>query len=155
MNDQYLPESEGPNKWDVRWMNRAILNSTCSKDPNEQVGCIIINQHRHTLSDGYNGFPRGIKDDKRLTDKLLKNLLIVHAEANAVASAADNGHSLRGGTCYVNRHPCTQCTALLIQAGIQRIVYYHPEVEQSSYFNNFRLAAAMLAEAGVSLTRMQ
>lgn len=150
----FLSEQSGLSKWHVRWMNRAIFTSYWSKDPREKVGCVIIDDHRNVLSDGYNGFPHGIRDDDRLNDKALKNLLVVHAEANAVATAAANGHALRNGTCYVNRHPCTQCAALLIQAQIRQVIYYHPNMHESTHLDNFTLAGDMLKEAGIQVLRL-
>jgi dCMP deaminase len=109
-------------KWICRFMNMAIETSKWSKDPRRKVGCIIVDEDYNTLSGGFNGFPRRIKDDNRLEDKIVKNKIIIHAEANAVAAAARNGHSLKGGLAFVTNFPCLQCAGLLIQSGIKLIV---------------------------------
>ena len=140
--------------WDRRFMDLAIAMSDWSKDPRRKVGCVVIDDDHNQLSGGFNGFPRGIKDDYRLENRDLKLKMVVHAEANAVAAAARNGHSIKGGTMYVTRALCTQCAALVIQAGIKRVVALSNDDEkQSKWADEFVLAASMLAEAQVQYER--
>lgn len=135
--------------WDQRFAAQALHISTWSKDPNKKVGCVIVDADHNQLSGGYNGFPRGVRDDLRLNEKVTKLMLIVHAEANAVAGAARNGHSLKGGAAYITAPPCTQCAALLIQAGIRRVIFPMGD-PKSSWAGNVEMAKVLLNEAGVA-----
>lgn len=108
--------------WTARFLDLATHTATWSKDPRRKIGCVIIGDQKNQLAGGFNGFPREVKDDDRLFNKEIKNKLIVHAEANAVADAARNGHALKGSTAYISQLPCSQCAALLIQAGITTVV---------------------------------
>lgn len=109
--------------WQDRFLSLAQHISSWSKDPSTKVGCVLIDQDRRVLSVGYNGLPRGVDDsDARLGNRSIKHMMIVHAEANAVAAAARNGVSLSGSTAYVTHPCCSQCAALLVQAGVTRVV---------------------------------
>ena len=135
--------------WTARFMDVARLTASWSKDPNEKVGCVLV-LDKNVLAGGFNGFPRGIVDNERLNDRDVKLQLIVHAEANAIASAARHGHSVKGATAYITRPPCTQCAALLIQAGIS-VVYHLPGNPLSKWVANHEAACKMLNEARVAV----
>lgn len=134
--------------WDQKFMQAAELVASWSKDPSTKVGCIIADSDHNQLAEGFNGFPRGVADDERLHDRPVKYKIIVHAEANAVASAARNGHRLRGATAYVTLPPCAQCTSLLIQAGIERIVFKPGSIGR--WEEDWNLAQAMMKQVGMS-----
>ena len=88
--------------WGNRYTCLAKEISTWSKDPSTQVGAVVIGNNGEVLSQGYNGFPRGIKDTAaRLKDRERKYNLVVHAEMNAIYNAGLNGVSLKGSTLYV------------------------------------------------------
>jgi len=128
-------------------MDAAKLIATWSKDPNRQVGCVVVNADHNQLSGGYNGFPRGVADNDRLLDRDTKLKIIVHAEANAVAASARNGHSLKDSIAYITSNPCAQCAALLIQAGIVKVVFI--KVDRPRWVEEHKLALEILKEAGV------
>lgn len=111
-------------KWDKRFMRLAREISAWSKDPSSQIGAVIVNDDRHILATGYNGFPKGIADtEERLNNREEKYPRIVHAETNALMNALYSGVSVRGATIYVYGLPvCPECTKLIIQAGIKRVV---------------------------------
>lgn len=135
-------------KWDRRFLALAHQTASWSKDPKRKVGCVIVDADRIVLAGGYNGFPRGVADTpERYADLETKLSMIVHAEANAIASAASKGHRLRGAAAYITRPPCAQCAALLIQAGISSIVFEHG-VMASNWYASWA-AIRMLNEAGV------
>lgn len=136
------------NGWDRKFIEMAVLVSSWSKDPSTKVGCVIADSDHAQLSEGFNGFPRGIADDQRLQEREMKYRLIVHAEANAVAAAARNGHALKGATAYVTFCPCTQCAALIIQAGIIRVVTIEGATP-THWLAECVIAKAMFREAGV------
>jgi len=108
--------------WDERFMQVAELVATWSKHPTFKIGCVVVDDDHNQLSGGFNGLPRGI-DDNQILDQSKPVSATIHAEANAVAAAARNGHSLKDSTVYVTAQPCCQCAALLIQVGVKRVVY--------------------------------
>jgi dCMP deaminase len=75
------------NKWDKNFLELAKTVSTFSKDPSTQVGAVIVDDDKRVISIGYNGFPKGVRDDHRLDNRELKYEMIVHAEANALLFA--------------------------------------------------------------------
>jgi dCMP deaminase len=138
-------------EWDIRFIEQAEHIKTWSKDPRRKVGCVLVRDKR-ILSTGYNGFPKGVSDlEARLNNKALKNLIIVHAEVNAVIQAALHGTSTEGATAYSTYHPCTQCASTLINAGVTKIVSPSPEFCADSRRDNFKTSSDILLEAGVSV----
>lgn len=138
-------------KWDRRFLNLAKHISEWSLDPSTKVGAVAV-KDRRVLATGYNGLPRGIADlPGRLNNRDEKYLRTVHAEANIVAQAARFGIDLFGTTVYVWPFlPCCNCTTLMIQAGVRRIIV--PELPiPDRWQSNFDLSREMLQEAGVSL----
>lgn len=135
-------------KWDLRFMEVADLVATWSKDPSTKVGCVLVDQNRHIIATGYNGFPRGVDDsDERLNDRPTKYLMVQHAEANAILQAVA---AIAGATAYVTHRPCSGCSGMLIQAGVKRIVTRLPSDGFAERFaESFRAADLMLDEAGV------
>lgn len=135
-------------KWDKRFLDLARHVATWSRDPSTQVGCVIVNPRRQIVSTGFNGFPVGVDDDPaRYADRPTKYLMILHAEQNAILQA---GGDVRGGTAYITHPPCSQCAAVLIQAGIVRIVTVKPDAGMAERFrDSFAAAETMLREAGV------
>jgi dCMP deaminase len=110
--------------WDARFLALAAHIAGWSKHRTTKVGCVVVDDDRRIRVTGYNGFPRGVTDlPERLADRPTKLLLSVHAEANAVATAARSGVPLAGCTAYITHPPCAACAASLIQAGIQRVVF--------------------------------
>jgi dCMP deaminase len=125
-----------------------------SKDPNRQVGAIIVTQDGSPISWGYNGFARGIKDDVRLYDNDLKLSMIVHAEANAVYNAARAGASTFDAIMISTLFPCVHCANAIIQAGVSELICPDPKITetQSKWFSAMSQSKELLLEAGVKLT---
>ncbi|WP_299333494.1 dCMP deaminase family protein [uncultured Psychroserpens sp.] len=88
----------------------------------KQVGALIV-KDRMIISDGYNGTPTGFEnyceDDKGYT-----KWYVLHAEANAILKVASSTQSCRGATLYITLSPCKECSKLIHQAGIVRVVYH-------------------------------
>ena len=81
-------------KWDDRYLQLAREVSTWSKDPSTQCGALLIGDSGQVLSQGYNGFPRGMDDDPKLyNERDIKYTRIVHAEMNAIYNASRSGIS--------------------------------------------------------------
>ena len=139
--------------WHLRYLEIAAAVSLWSKDPSSQIGAIAVGEKGQVLSQGYNGFPRGIKDTKkRLENREEKYKYIVHAEQNVIYNATYNGVSLDGSTLYVSGLPvCQECAKGVIQVGIKHVVMFdreYPEKWMKSFYNTSK----MFDEAGVTYT---
>lgn len=93
-------------------------NSYCKR---RQVGALIV-KDRMIISDGYNGTPSGFENVCEDETGATKPY-VLHAEANAISKVAKSGNSSEGATLYVTAAPCLECSKLIIQAGIKRVVY--------------------------------
>ena len=139
-------------KWHQRFLRLAYEVATWSHDPSTKVGCVLVRDKR-VISTGYNGLPKNLSDDvNRLLDREKKYEMVVHAEVNAVTTAALHGISTEGCLAYVTFHPCSRCVAVLINAGIKEVYCYAgSDFIPERWLPNFILAAQMLAEAGIKL----
>ena len=141
-------------KWHCRFLRLASEIADFSKDPSTKVGCILV-RDRRIISTGYNGFPRGISDSfDRLLDRDKKYEMTVHAEINAVTTAALHGVSTEGSTAYVTFQPCSRCAAVLINAGIREVYVTADSLIPDRWLDNMILAANLLEEAGILLTTL-
>jgi len=130
----------------MRYFSLALEVATWSKDPNKQVGAICVSPDKRGIVIGYNGFPTGIEDtEELLTDRVLKNQLMVHAEANCIVNGDT---SLRGWTMHVTKAPCIECAKLLINARIKQIVCPNPG---GSWKDDQLMAISLLTEAKIEV----
>jgi len=137
-------------KWHVRFMKLATEVASWSKDPSTKVGCVLV-RDKKVLSTGYNGLPKNLSDDLNiLNDREKKYELTVHAEVNAVTTAALHGISTEGATAYVTFNPCSRCAAVLINAGVTSVYSYGGSIIPTRWLENLILASRVLAEAGVA-----
>lgn len=138
-------------KWDWRFLRLAAEVSKWSKDPSTKVGSIIVDDQKHVLSLGFNGFPRGISDDFRLDDRAVKYEMVIHGEVNALLHAKGD---VKGSTVYLWPFiSCSRCASLLIQAGVKRIVAPQATDEQLERWKDaFQLSHDLFYEAGVEVT---
>lgn len=106
---------------DTRYLRMAAIwaeNSYCSR---RQVGALMVKGDT-IISDGYNGTPSGF--DNICEDKDGVTLpFVLHAEANAITKVARSNNSSDGSTLYITASPCMECSKLIIQAGIKRVVF--------------------------------
>ena len=108
-------------KFDKRYMEMAAVwakNSYCKR---LQVGALIV-KDKMIISDGYNGTPSGFENICEDESGATKPY-VLHAEANAITKVAKSGNSSEGATLYVTASPCLECSKLIIQSGIRRVVY--------------------------------
>ena len=140
------------NSWDYRYLNLAKEVSTWSKDPSTQVGAVIVGDKGQILSQGYNGFPRGIKDSKdRLNDRPTKLKLVVHAEMNCIYNASFSGVSLENSTVYVHGLPvCSECAKGVIQVGVKRVIMCYPIDIDDKWKDAFDDTQKMFDEANIT-----
>lgn len=136
-------------KWHVRFLRLAQEVSSWSIDPSTKVGCVLV-KNKRVVSTGYNGFPKNISDSfDRLMDRDQKYEITVHAEVNAVTTAALHGVSTDGCIAYVTFSPCSRCASVLINAGITSVYVSGGSDIPNRWIQNFILASKLLAEAGV------
>ena len=108
-------------KFDHSYIERASIwarNSYCKR---RQVGALLV-KDRMIISDGYNGTPSGFENVCEDENGVTKPY-VLHAEANAITKVAKSGNSSAGATLYVTASPCMECSKLIIQSGIKRVVY--------------------------------
>jgi len=120
------PNSEKQLKLDERYLRMAMIwaeNSYCTR---RQVGALLV-KDKMIISDGYNGTPSGFENVCEDENNKTKPY-VLHAEANAITKVAKSNNSSEGATLYVSSSPCLECSKLIIQAGIKRVVFseqYH------------------------------
>lgn len=143
--------------WNEYFMCTALLAAKRSKDPSRQVGCCIIDNNKRIISIGYNGFPNGCSDDEfpwskdqKLSLYSTKYAYVVHAEANAILNAKC---SLKDCTLYVTYFPCNECTKLIIQSGIKKIVYLSDYSDPKNPL--YRAAKRMLRSAKIKIEKYE
>lgn len=111
-------------KWHKRYLNIAKDVASWSKDPSSKVGAVIVGKKGQIISQGYNGYPRGFKDNAEKVSREDKYKCTIHAEPNAIFNAALNGASTENTSIYVcNVAVCHECAKYIIQAGIKEVYY--------------------------------
>ena len=106
---------------DRRYLQMADTWSQNSYCKRRQVGALLV-KDQMIISDGYNGTPSGFENVCEDEDNNTKPY-VLHAEANAITKVAKSGNSSDGATLYVTSSPCVECSKLIIQAGIKRVVF--------------------------------
>ncbi len=147
MSDFRRPE------WDEYFMSIAKVVASRSNCIKRKVAAIIV-KDRRVISTGYNGTPKGARNcneggcprcnSMAKSGTSLEECLCCHGEENAITQAAYHGTSLKGSTLYTTFAPCLLCTKMIINSGIQEVVY------NQDYPLNER-ALALLSECGISL----
>lgn len=115
---------------DLVYMQTALLHASLSKATRAKVGSVLVTEHGVCLT-GYNGTAIGldnsceifVPDEFPRPPKLITKPDVLHSELNCLMKAAKEGVSVVNGTIYITLSPCVQCSAMLIQAGIKRVVY--------------------------------
>ena len=108
-------------KYDAAYLRMAAEWSKLSHCKRRQVGALIV-KGRSIISDGYNGTPSGFENFCEDEDGYTK-WYVLHAEANAILKVASTTQSCEGATLYLTMSPCRECSKLIHQAGIRRVVY--------------------------------
>lgn len=106
---------------DKRYMRMAFIWSENSYCERRKVGALIV-KDKMIISDGFNGTPSGFENICEDENNVTKPY-VLHAEANAITKIARSSNSSLGATLYVTDAPCIECSKLIIQAGIKRVVY--------------------------------
>lgn len=106
---------------DERYLRIAKIWSENSYCKRRQVGAIIV-KDKMIISDGYNGTPVGFENNCEDENNNSKEY-VLHAEANAITKVAKSNNSSNGATLYVTSSPCMECSKLIIQSGIKRVIF--------------------------------
>ncbi len=116
-------DREKQRKFDRAYMRMAAVWAELSHCNRKKVGALIV-KDRKIISDGYNGTPTGFENACEDENNQTK-WYVLHAEANAILKIAASTQSCEGATLYVTMSPCRECSKLIHQAGIRRVVYRH------------------------------
>ena len=142
---------------DIKWRNRYLLLakhfSTWSKDPSTQVGAVAVSDNGLILSEGWNGFPRGIRDTQdRLGDRQTKLHYTAHSEKNLIYNATRNGISLLNSNLYVYGLPvCSECAKGVIQVGIKSVYVLTDTMNvRDTWAESWKKTTDMFDEVGIS-----
>ena len=109
------------NKYDVAYLKMALEWAKLSYCKRKQVGALIV-KDRTIISDGYNGPPSGFENCCEDENNKTK-WYVLHAEANAILKISRSTQSCEGATLYLTLSPCKECSKLIFQSGIKRVVY--------------------------------
>ena len=127
---------------DIRYLRMARIWSENSYAIRLKVGCLVVSKDGNIISDGYNGTPIGFENVCEYSEDksrepfrdlpaerkraYLSKPYVLHAEANAITKLARSTQSSEGATLYCTDMPCMECSKLIIQAGVKRVVYERP-----------------------------
>lgn len=138
-------------------MEVAKLTALRSKDNNTKVGSVIVDSLNRIVGIGYNGFPRGLSDDllplsrdTSLNYQDTKYAYVVHAEANAILNSPV--YDLSNTRIYCTLFPCNECSKLLIQKGIKKVIYLSDKHHNDPAYIASR---KLLDLAGISYTQFE
>ncbi len=132
-------------RYDTAYLKMALEWAKLSHCERKQVGALIV-KDRMIISDGYNGTPTGY-DNCCENDEGKTRWYVLHAEANALTKIAKSNHNADGATLYITLSPCKECSKLILQAGIKRVVYLNAYKDDSGL--------KFLEQYGVELTLVE
>jgi len=132
-------------KYDEAYMRMAFEWAKLSHCDRKQVGALIVKE-RMIISDGFNGTPTGFENCCEEEDGSTK-WYVLHAEANAILKVAGSTQSCKNSTLYITLSPCKECSKLIHQSGIKRVVYANTYSDDSGL--------KFLKKAGVELTYLK
>ena len=136
------------NKLDKTYMRMAEELSNLSYAERKKVGCLVV-KDTQIISEGYNGTPKGFDNTceyVNYVDEMYTKSEVLHAESNAITKIARSTNSSVGATLYCTLAPCFECSKLIIQSGIERVVY------RDMYAKN---GLALLDKAGVNVIQLK
>jgi len=121
MSEQTTIPEEKQLAIDKRYLKMARIWASNSYCIRRQVGALLV-KDKMIISDGYNGTPSGFENECE-DDQDTTKTYVLHAEANAITKVAKSNNSSEGSTLYITTSPCMECSKLIIQSGIIRVVY--------------------------------
>ena len=131
-------------RYDLAYLRMAQIWGELSHCKRKKVGALIV-KDRMIISDGYNGTPSGFENSCE-DDEHYTKWYVLHAEANAILKVAASTQSCIGATLYITLSPCKECSKLIHQAGVKRVVFLKAYKDGSGL--------DFLEKAGVKLTQL-
>ena len=131
-------------RYDLAYLKMAQIWGELSHCQRKKVGALIV-KDRMIISDGYNGTPSGFENSCEDEEHYTK-WYVLHAEANAILKVAASTQSCKGSTLYITLSPCRECSKLIHQAGVKRVVFLKAYKDTSGL--------DFLEKAGVTLTQL-
>ncbi|MDE0986106.1 MAG: dCMP deaminase family protein [Schleiferiaceae bacterium] len=131
-------------RYDIAYLKMATEWAQLSHCHRKKVGALVV-KDRMIISDGFNGTPTGFENPCEDDDNYTK-WYVLHAEANAITKVAGSTASAFGATLYLTLSPCKECSKLVFQAGIKRLVYMNEYKDRSGL--------DFLIKAGVEVVQM-
>ena len=141
----YMYNSKKQKKYDEAYMKMALEWGKLSYCTRKKVGALIVKDNM-IISDGYNGTPSHFENTCETSSGETK-WYVLHAEANAILKCAKHGQSCNGADLYLTLSPCKECSKLIHQAGISRVIYYKDYKDNSGI--------KFLKKAGVKITQIK
>lgn len=146
-------DSERQHQYDLTYIKMAMTWAELSKATRKKVGCLIV-KGTTIISDGYNGTPSGFEnecempifDENNNFVEYQTKWYVLHAESNAIAKVARSTQSCEGATLYITYSPCRECSKLILQSGIKRVVYLEEYRD--------REGLALLQKAGIDIKKI-
>jgi dCMP deaminase len=138
----------GKDKLDQAYMRMAEELAKLSYAQRKKVGCIVV-KDTQIISEGYNGTPKGFDNSceyVNYVDEMYTKSEVLHAESNAITKLARSTNSSSGATLYCTLAPCFECSKLIIQSGIERVVF------KDEYPKN---GLALLNKAGITVSQIK
>jgi dCMP deaminase len=132
-------------KYDIAYMKMAIEWSKLSHCERKKVGALLV-KDRMIISDGFNGTPTGF-DNFCEDENGYTHWFVLHAEANAILKVANSTQSCKGATLYITLSPCKECSKLIHQSGIVRVVFLNAYSDTSG--------VDFLKDAGVEIIHLE
>jgi len=133
-------------RYDLTYLNMATEWAKLSHCTRKKVGALIV-KNGMIISDGYNGTPTGFENSCEIDNgHNLTKWYVIHGEANAILKCAKHGHSCDGATLYQTHSPCKDCSKLILQSGIKRLVYREDYKDTSGL--------EFLSKAGVEIKKI-
>jgi dCMP deaminase len=143
-NELVYTDPKKQERYDRAYMRMAQEWAKLSHCTRKKVGALIVREGM-IISDGYNGTPTGFSNDCEDANGLT-HWYVLHAEANAIMKVARSTNNARGATLYLTHSPCKECSKLILQAGIKRLVFMDAYKDRSGL--------DLLAEGGVRVDQL-
>ena len=142
------PQSNRPS-WDAYFLQIAFTAASRSTCDRAHVGAVIV-RRRRILATGYNGAPTGLPHCDDVGHLIVDGHCVrpLHAEQNAIIQAALHGVGTDGGMIYVTHQPCLTCAKMIINAGIERVVYagHYPDKNSRRFLREAGFCLVQLSE---------
>jgi dCMP deaminase len=138
-------------------MGLALHIASWSKDRGRHIAAVIVGPDNEIRSTGYNGIPRGVRDDveeRHSRETKEKFIWGAHAERNAIYNAARIGIPLKGCRIYSTHYPCVDCAIAIIQSGLIELIATKPDFNDPQWAESYKIAQIMLKEANIRVRYM-